>query len=120
MNFLIFLLLLTRFDALFARYLTLNANNQQYCSNKFLCETFTNTPNEFDRVNHFETEKSSLCEACDFATPIALKFIAENKTEHVIPFIKFVCQEFKIESPAVCDLVIKEYAVSLILSLLHY
>ena len=111
----IFLIFLLKFDLIRGKYLINDLRyDERYCSNKQLCnkKTFINKPNNFDRFEEESPSKSALCEACDLAIPSVLRLIAENKTEHVIPFVNFICNEFKIESPMVCELVIKEYAVS--------
>jgi hypothetical protein len=113
--FVIFLLLL-QFDTLFGKYLiNSKKNNDNYCSNKLLCakNEVINKPNNFDKIGEESSSKTVLCDACNLAAPLVLKFVAENKTEHIKPFIVFICNEFKIESPMVCDLIVKEYAVSL-------
>ena len=100
---------------IFGKHLINTKNkNDDYCSNKLLCakNEMINKPNNFDKIGELSrSKKTALCDACYLAVPIALKFVAENKTEHIKPFIVFICNEFKIESQMVCDLVVKEYAV---------
>lgn len=104
-------LLLGQLNGLFAKYII--HEDYKYCSNRLECgknELFINEPNGYHSVS--EAIPKAVCEVCDLVVPTIQKFVAENKTEHVIPYVTFFCNEFKIESPNVCDLVIKEYAVS--------
>ena len=91
-------ILLIQLDIIFARYL----------------DTKQQVPNGYDtaRVSKNPEQLKVICDACELVVPTLQKLIAENKTEHIKPYVTFICNEFKIESPTVCDLVIKEYGVS--------
>ncbi len=113
---LIIVLLVLQINNLFGRYLSFDQDNDnKYCSDKLLCgkNAFINKPNEFDRVRELKPNQKAICEACDLAVPLVQKLISENKTEHFQSVVIFFCNEFKIEDPVVCDLVVKQYQVGL-------
>lgn len=85
-----------------------------YYSNKVSCgnKTFIVEPNGYDNVHkQYDVNKTAICEACELALPIIRKLIASNKTEHFQSILTFVCKEFKLASPIVCELFIKEKEV---------
>ena len=112
--YLILTLFLLQLNFFNSKYV-LNNDSDDYCSNKLLCtkNEFINQPNGYHQSG--EKLPKAVCEVCDLVIFNLKKFIDENKIDHIIPFVTFFCNEFKIESPTVCDLVIKEYAVNFII-----
>ena len=89
--------------------------NSDFCSNTNSCANykFINKPNNFDKINEFysSNNKTALCEACDVALPLIRKLIFQNKTEHFQSILTFICKEFKLASPIVCEFFVKEKEV---------
>jgi benzoyl-CoA reductase/2-hydroxyglutaryl-CoA dehydratase subunit BcrC/BadD/HgdB len=118
--FILFLFL--QLNIINSKHILYNADNDYYCSNskEQLCtkNEFLSQPNGY----HQNGEKlpKAVCEVCDLIIYTLKELVDENKIDRIIPFVTFFCNEFKIESPAVCDLVVKEYAVNLKLVLLNY
>ena len=87
--------------------------NDEFCLNKFSCYNeykLISEPNNFDKANE-DYQSAALCDACVLAVPIIRKLISQNKTEHFQSILTFICKEFKLASPIVCEYFVKEKEV---------
>ena len=67
--------------------------------------------NCFDEEVSKKPTKKELCKFCHVVMPLIRLLLANNKTEHIPTIVDFICNEFKLTDPVVCDLTIQTYKV---------